>query len=132
MRGRVNQFLRETRYGLHEALLRRKHPALYRQKLKWIDGREFPAFYWGVFLGWPALLGGWALQAPLIFAAGVLASGLGWAGAVYGKCRKRDVRLLDLLLLVPQFLVIPWLRLYWVLRGEWKFRQVRAISASFK
>lgn len=118
-------YLREARYGLHEALLRRKHPVLYRRQLKWIDGRAFPVFYWGVFLGAPAALAGAVMTWPPLLMLGGAAFLLGWAGSVYAVCRKRRVAWRDLALLVPQFLLIPWVRLYWVMRGEWKYRKVK-------
>lgn len=115
-------YWRETRFGLREALLRRKHPRLYAQKLNWFDGRSFPVFYWGVYAACvflPAsLFGGWWPGAVL----GLLGWGAGAAGSVYLVCRKRQWSLRDAAILFPQFLVIPWLRFYWVLRGEWLFR----------
>lgn len=123
--GRRGVYLREARYGLHEALLRRKHPGLYRSRLKWIDGRAFPVFYWGVFWGLPFMLIGTAVKLPILAALAAAVFFLGLAGSVYAVCRKRRTRLGDLLVLAPQFLVIPWLRLYWVLRGEWKYRKVK-------
>ncbi len=124
MPGRPTQFLREARYGFHEALLRRKHPKLYAQKLKWIDGRAFPVFYWGLFLGVPGLLLGLAAHILPLTVLGSMGALLGWAGSVYAKCRKRHVTPGELATLAPQFLIIPWLRLYWVLRGEWAFRSI--------
>jgi glycosyltransferase involved in cell wall biosynthesis len=118
-------YWRETRFGLREALLRRKHPRLYAQRLGWVDGRAFPVFYWGLYLGLPGLvLGGWRGPAWAAGgAAGVLL--LGWAGSIYAVCRKRKVSPADLFRLAPQFFLIPWLRLAWVLRGEWMFRKVK-------
>ncbi len=63
----------------------------------------------------------WRLLA--LTSAGLAA--LGWAGAVYALCRKRQVRFWDLARLIPQFMIIPWMRLYWVLRGEWKYRTIK-------
>ncbi|MBN1596055.1 glycosyltransferase [candidate division FCPU426 bacterium] len=121
-------YLREARYGLHEPLLRRKHPVLYRQCLKWVDGRAFPVFYWGVYFGLPVGLASLRLQAWVPAALGAAAFFLGWAGSVYAVCRKRRVGMLDVAYLLPQYLLIPWLRLYWVLRGEWKYRKVDAVN----
>jgi glycosyltransferase involved in cell wall biosynthesis len=118
-------YLREARYGLHEALLRRKHPVLYRRHLKWIDGRAFPVFYWGVFMGLPLAAVAAARGWTLLLLAGSAAFLLGWAGSVYAVCRKRSVAWQDLALLIPQFLLIPWLRLYWVVRGEMKYWKVK-------
>ncbi|MEW6516878.1 MAG: glycosyltransferase [candidate division FCPU426 bacterium] len=118
-------YLREARYGLHEALLRRKHPALYRRHLKWIDGRAFPVFFWGVYTGAPAAALGALLGRPLLLAAGLAAWLLGWAGSVYAVCRKRRVRWQELALLIPQFAAVPWLRLFWVLAGEWKYWSIK-------
>jgi glycosyltransferase involved in cell wall biosynthesis len=118
-------YLKEAKYGKHEALLRRKHPETYRQYLKWVDGRAFPVFYWGMFLGWPALFSGWMLEWYSLAGLGLAGAGLGWAGAVYAVCRKRKTTIRNLAVLIPQFLVIPWVRLFWVLVGEWKYRKIK-------
>jgi glycosyltransferase involved in cell wall biosynthesis len=123
-------FWQETRLGLHEALLRRKHPRMYRAHLKWIDGRAFPVFYWGLFLGLPLALAGWGLGTPLALYAGVVVCGLGWSGAIYARCRRRRFRWGDLVILSAQMLLIPWVRLYWIWRGEWRFRGVSASPES--
>ncbi len=118
-------YFKEARFGLHEALLRRKHPLLYRRHLKWIDGRAFPVFYWGVFIGLPGFLLGEVLSLVWLIGLGLLAWAGGTAGSVYAVCRKRKVRFMDLVWLVPQFLILPWVRLFWVLKGEWRYRHVR-------
>jgi|GEM_PF-2224353 len=119
-------YLDKTYYGSQEVLLRRKHPRLYREKLGWLNGRAFPVFYWGVFLGWPLAIVSLLAHAPLAALSGLALAGMGWAGSVYAVCRKRKVTPADLMTLVPQFFVIPWMRLFWVLAGEWKFRKVKA------
>jgi glycosyltransferase involved in cell wall biosynthesis len=119
-------YWRETQFGLREALLRRKHPRLYAEKLNWRDGRAIPVFYWGVYGGLFALAASAGLGWPAGTAVGALGMLAGWAGSVYLVCRKRRCLPEDVLILCLQFLVIPWLRLYWVLRGEWAFRGVCA------
>lgn len=125
-----NIYWTKTYYGAREVLLRRKHPGQYRRYLSWIDGRAFPVFYWGVFIGLPLAIAaaarGWTL--PLL--AGSTAFLLGWAGSVYAVCRKRQVRWPDLAILIPQFLLIPWARLYWVVLGEIKYRDVKPVSVT--
>jgi glycosyltransferase involved in cell wall biosynthesis len=120
----------KARFGLQEALLRRKHPKLYARCLKWIDGRAFPVFYWGWFAGVPLALAGMLISTPLAAGGGELACILGWVGSIYALCRKRWVSVRDLGLLSVQMLFIPWVRLYWVLRGEWLFRGVSASPES--
>lgn len=120
-----NVYFKEARYGLHEALLRRKHPGMYKKYLKWIDGRAFPVFYWGLFLGAPVLAAGLIVGSDWMLAAGAAALGLGWTGTVYALCRRRGGRPGDLLLLAAQMLAVPWVRLVWVLAGEWKYRRIK-------
>ncbi len=118
-------FFKKTGYGVYEALLRRKHPALYPKYLKWIDGRAFPVFYWGMFSGLPLGLSGLVSGISTMSFIGAGAFLSGWAGSVYAVCRKRKTGLRDLAFLVPQFLIIPWMRLFWVLYGEWKYRKIK-------
>jgi glycosyltransferase involved in cell wall biosynthesis len=125
-------YWRETRFGMREALLRRKHPCLYAQKLSWLDGRAFPVSYWGVYLGWAGLLVSYYINFPLGQALGSLGLAAGWVVSVYLVCRKRHWSGKDVLILFPQFFIIPWLRLYWVLRGEWEFRRVRSFGQGAK
>ncbi len=115
----------KTRYGFQEALLRRKHPQLYRTRLKWLDGRALPVPYWGVYLGWPLLLGGAGLHWPGLTLLGGISIAAGWCGSAYLLARKRAFALGDLMRLFLQLAFLPWLRLYWVLRGEWNYRRVR-------
>ena len=85
-------------------------------------------FFWGIYFGLPlCLLGFWVSMAAVVF-FGALLWLLGWSGALYAVCRKRRPGVRDLLILVPQFLIVPWVQLYWTLRGEWKFRQVRPVK----
>ncbi len=118
-------FFKKTGYGVYEALLRRKHPALYRKYLKWIDGRAFPVFYWGIFSGFLLGATGLLYQLPVLAGLGAGAFLSGWAGSVYAVCRKRKTGLRDLAFLIPQFLIIPWMRLFRVICGEWKYRKIK-------
>lgn len=118
-------YFKKASYGEHESLLRRKHPMLYKRYLKWIDGRAFPIFYWSVFLGLPLLLAGWRLHLTWLLSLGALGWACGTAGSVYAVCRKRKVTFPDLAVLVPQFLLLPWVRLFWVLKGEWRYRHIK-------
>jgi len=132
VQGKADMFFNKAYLIFREALLRRKHPDLYARQLSWIDGQAFPVFFWGIYFGLPlCLLGFWVSMAAVVF-FGALLWLLGWSGALYAVCRKRRPSVRDLLILVPQFLLVPWVQLYWTLRGEWKFRQVHAISASLK
>lgn len=122
--GKKIHFKKAT-YGIHEPLLRRKHPQLIKRYLKWIDGRTFPVFYWGVFLGGIIAVLGLGVKSELLLGFGTVLFLLGWSGSVYAVCRKRKVSLKDGLLVGLQFLILPWLKLFWVLYGEWKFRHVK-------
>ena len=119
-------YIKETRYALLEPLLRRKHPELYKQYLSWITGRAFPVFYWGIFLSLPLCIIGWLLAQKLIMGLGLLGFVFSWGLSGYAFSRKRRSNFLDWLILYPQFLIIPWLRLYWLLKGEWKWRRIKA------
>ncbi len=123
-----NVYFHKTYHGPYEILLRRKHPKLYQQYLNWIDGREFPVFYWGIYLGLPIVALGltWFNWLLGIVGAGMLS--LGWAGSVYAVCRRRKVSMPDVLVLGAQFVLIPWFRLFWVLVGMWKFRAIKPNS----
>jgi glycosyltransferase involved in cell wall biosynthesis len=121
---------KKARYGVHEALLRRKHPRLYRTHLKWVDGRAFPVFYWGLYLGALAAVLGAVLGSMAWLALGANVCLLGWAGSVYALCRKRRVSPGAFLRLAAQMCWVPWLRLYWVLRGEWTHRRVKPDAAA--
>lgn len=122
--------LRKAREAVYEALLRRRHPRLYREQLKWIDGRAFPVFYWGPYLGLLLLIAGAGMGFPAVLAAGAAAFLSGWAGSVYAICRKRRTGPGHLLLAATQMLIVPWLRLYWLLRGEWMHRGVKPDGAA--
>ncbi|MCK5219041.1 glycosyltransferase, partial [bacterium] len=120
--------LQKAYYGSAEVLLRRRHPRFYRQYMGWIDGRAFPVFYGGIFLGLPLWLGGLVSGITTLSFIGAGAFLSGWAGSVYAVCRKRKVSLRELALLGPQFLIIPWMRLCWVLYGEWKYRKIKEVK----
>lgn len=118
--------IERTHFGVHEALLRRKHPRLYYRRLKWIDGWAFPIFFYGAFLGIPLLLSGGLAGSGRAAVLGAGLFGFGWLGWLYAACRKRKTRWVQLLQLLPQYALIPWLQLYQVLRGEWKYRREKS------
>jgi len=124
------QHFRQARIAFYEALLRRRHPRLYREQLKWIDGRALPVFYWGFYLGLPLMFTAAFAHGFVLFGLGLLGFVASWVVSVYALCRKRRAGLGDLLRVGAQMLVVPWLRLYWVLRGEWKFRKIKPVAAS--
>jgi hypothetical protein len=105
--------------AMYDALLYKKHPQLYRAKV----GRlHAPPAYYGIVLGSVAfvasLLAGWALAAALAFMA-VL--GLGARFAVRRlDGTARDARHVAEMLATS--FAIPFLALYWRLRGAWRFR----------
>lgn len=105
--------------AMFDALLYKKHPQLYRAKM----GRlHAPPPYYGMVLGAAAflvaLLAGWALAAALAFMA-VL--GLGAHLAVRRlEGTARDARHVTETLATS--FAIPFVALYWRLRGAWRFR----------
>ena len=105
--------------AMFDALLYKKHPQLYRAKM----GRlHAPPAYYGIvlgsFAGVACLLAGWALAAVLAFMA------------VLGLGARLAVRRLDGTARDPRHVAemlatsfaIPFLALYWRLRGAWRFR----------
>jgi glycosyltransferase involved in cell wall biosynthesis len=109
----VSRYFRHAREGMYEALIERQHPVLYRLWFKWIDGRALPVYYWPAYLALPL--------AFLCRDLGIWSLALGWLGTMVAWCRKKQVRPTDLIKLAMPALVVPWLRLFWVAWGYWKY-----------
>lgn len=116
--GRFAVSLRLQRYSLYNALLYKKHPRRYRAEIQ----RRPPLAYYGIIV---ATLG--ALAAVLRGRRrGALTLALVWLG-LEGQFFAQRARgashaprhLLDLLY---SSALIPWLSVYWRLRGAWRFR----------
>ncbi len=116
--GRFAVSLRLQRYSLYNALLYKKHPQRYRAEIQ----RRPPFAYYGIIV---AALGALASLASGR-RRGALALALVWLG-LEGRFFVRRARgaahtrrhLLDLLYTSA---LIPWLSVYWRLRGAWRFR----------
>ncbi len=106
---------RDAKDGQYEALLERGHPRRYREHLKWIDGRALPVYYWAHY-GAPFV----ALWMP---ALGLAAWACGSAATLYAWCRKRRLTLKPWLQLAALSLFIPYVRLFWVAWGYWRYPQ---------
>jgi glycosyltransferase involved in cell wall biosynthesis len=116
--GRFAVSLRLQRYSLYNALLYKKHPRRYRAEIQ----RRPPLAYYGIILAAPGALAALAIGRR----HGALALALVWLG-LEGEFFVRRARgaahtprhLLDLLYTSA---LIPWLSVYWRLRGAWRFR----------
>lgn len=110
--------LRLQRYSLYNALLYKKHPRRYRTEIQ----RRPPLIYYGIILAALGVLGA-AVRGRR---RGALALAFVWLG-LEGQFFARRARgashtprhLLDLLYTSA---LIPWLSVYWRLRGAWRFR----------
>lgn len=104
---------RDAKDGQYEALLERGHPRRYREHLKWIDGRALPVYYWAHYAA--------PLAAGISPALGLTAWALGSAATLYAWCRRRRLALKPWLQLAFLSLVIPYVRLFWVAWGYWRY-----------
>lgn len=110
--------LRQQRKILFDALLYKKHPTLYRERI-----RRAPRWdYYAILLLLFAATVGWMLDAyPLLFAAGA-----GWLGATVRFCywRLRDTSRHPSHVVEIAFtsMLIPPLAVFWRLVGAMKFR----------
>lgn len=109
----AGRWLHHAREGRFEALIERRHPQAYRRHFKLLDGRQLPLYQL------PQLLAPLALPLGLAPAAACLLLGL--AASLYAACRGRRLAGGDLLRLLPPLLLVPYLRLGWVLWGYWRY-----------
>jgi len=114
-------FKRAAQDGFFEALLSKKHPSSYRKRLKWYDGWAFPVPYYGYYASLAGLIFALIRTSNAVFLLSILLLAFSHAAALFMVCRKKRVYLKDFVILLFQFLLIPFLRLYWVLRGSIKF-----------
>ena len=108
----------QQKNALFEALLYKKHPQLYRQKVT----PQVPWRYYfivactlGAVLA--AVLAAWALAAALLLPA--LAAILGFAAQRLKGTSKAPAHVVEML---ATSFVIPYLSVYWRLRGAWQYR----------
>jgi GT2 family glycosyltransferase len=109
------RYFHHAQEGKYEALIRRSHPESYKRHFKWLDGRAIPAYYWAHFAA--------VLLLPFSWGLALCSLALGTVALTYAWCRKRKLALWDPFLLVIPALLVPYLRLYWVLLGEMRYPQ---------
>jgi glycosyltransferase involved in cell wall biosynthesis len=110
--------LSQQRKARFNALLYRKHPALYRERIQPAP----PYHYYAIGLGLVAALAGAVAGRPWLALGGAAT----WAAATGWFCARRlrgasaAPRHVAEMLVTP--LLIPWLSIYWRLRGALQFR----------
>lgn len=110
---------KSARYGLYEALLFKKHPKLYKKKLKWLNGRAFPVYYYGYYLSCICFF---FMNFKFAIILGIFLFLFSHIFTLYALCRKKKVNIKDFIILTLQFLIVPFVRLYWVMSGNWKYK----------
>ena len=115
------RFFKKAKEAYYDALLYKKHPRLYRKKLKWYDGWAIPVFYYGYYVALAAAIVGFReigshYKFPLMLA------GISHVLTLVHACRKKKTGLKHIIIMFFQFLIIPFIRLYWVKKGNLKFR----------
>ncbi len=113
---------RKAKEGFYDALLYKKHPKLYRRKLKWYDGWAFPVYYYGYYLSIPVIIISLIKNNMSLLLAAVILFSLSHVATIAFACRKKTVTLKHLVILFFQFLVIPFIRFYWVMKGNLKYK----------
>ena len=108
--------------GFYEALLYKKHPRLYRINLKWYDGWAFPVYYYGYFFSLPLFLLAILLAVPFLSKTALLFFLISHFSTIFLACRKKKTTFKDVLILFFHFIIVPYLRLYWVMRGNIFFK----------
>ncbi|HEY7293845.1 MAG TPA: glycosyltransferase family 2 protein [Dehalococcoidia bacterium] len=116
--GRFGVSLRLQRYSLYNALLYKKHPGRYRAEIQ----RWPPLGYYGMVASALGSLGALATGrrrgAAALALAWLVLEGRFFVRRLHGASH-RPRHLLDLLVTSA---LIPWLSIYWRLRGAWRFR----------
>ena len=116
------RFFKKSKEAYYDALLYKKHPGLYRKALKWYDGWAIPVFHYGYYLSFIfALLAFFSKPAQnLIIPLAMLA--VSHFTAIVHACRKKKVTLKYLIVMFFQLFIIPFVRLYWVIKGNLRFK----------
>jgi glycosyltransferase involved in cell wall biosynthesis len=112
--------LGEQRKSMYNALLYRKHPALYRAR---VQGRP-PLRYYGTVAVFAFAVWSLARRRRRSAAAGSIAWGvatLEFAGERLRRTSRRPSHVAEMLLTSA---LIPFLSVYWRLRGAWRFRTI--------
>jgi GT2 family glycosyltransferase len=110
--------LRHQRKSIFNALLYKKHPALYRQHIQ----SSPPWRYYATLAALLGFLAGLLARVPLL----ALPAGLAWLALYLAFALQRlkntsraPAHVLEMLL---TSLIIPYLSIFWRLRGAWKYR----------
>jgi len=110
--------IRDQRKSMFNALLFKKHPQFYREKIN-------PAPVWRYYV---IILSSIAAFTALIFGADLLfaCAGIVWLVAIASfialRLRGTDGSLSHRLEMVITSLLIPYLSVYWTLRGAWRYK----------
>ena len=117
-----SRHFKKAREGLYDALLFKKHPRLYRKKLKWYDGWAFPVYYYGYYLAPVLIFVSLLVSSNLLLPAAALSFIFSHFITITLACRKKRTNVKYLSILFFQFLIIPFIRFYWVMKGNIRFR----------
>lgn len=108
-----SRFFYHAQEGKYEALISRLHPESYRRHFKWLDGRAIPVYYWAHYAA--------VLAAPVSPPLGLALLFIGAMALRHAWSYKKDLSLTDLIRLqIPSYLA-PYLRLFWVLWGHFRY-----------
>jgi len=110
--------LRQQRNTYFDALLYKKHPRLYRQRIRRIPPWDYYLIV--AFAAAAPLL--WAADSDHLAEAGVLVAVALVARLAWRRLRRTDRSLRHLLEMLATSAVIPFLSVYWRLRGALRFR----------
>lgn len=108
-------------YGVYEPLLIKKFPVYYFKYLNWFDSWFVPSYYSGYYV-MVLFAAVWFLTGNNVFAyaaAGFYA--LSYIVSVYAMFRKKTVVFKDIITVGFHYLYIPYLRLYWITAGIFKY-----------
>ncbi|MEN6451003.1 MAG: glycosyltransferase [Thermoguttaceae bacterium] len=112
--------LRLQRRGIFDALLRRKHPQLYREHVA-----PFPRIYFGAASSLAVAAGGLATKLPAIAVAGFAVWLILTARFAARRLHGATLAPAHIAEMLLTSAMIPVLSLYWRLRGAWRYRRVR-------
>jgi glycosyltransferase involved in cell wall biosynthesis len=110
--------IRQQRKSQYNALLYKKHPGLYRQRIQ----RQAPVEYYGMVTGLLMAALGFVFDAPWAFSAGLAAWAWLYGRFLFRRMRGTSQRPAHWFEMVWTSAVIPILSVYWRLRGAARYR----------
>ncbi len=110
--------LRQQKNVFYDALLYREHPKTYRERIRRVPPWDYYAIVASTLLAAVLLAAGQPAAAAV---AGTLALG-GCLGLAVRRLQRTSRRPAHVLEMVATSLLIPYLSVYWRLRGAWHFR----------